>query len=360
VEEKDPQEEKGKEEETKLNARRLSLVLMVTSLAAGIPARAAGIRLDGAARICLSKHLAARTSELQIGRRDAFAVMDPHTGRVLWHRHPKVLAQAAYQPGSILKVVTAYVALSGSKVYAGEIYSCRGGDILEGPETAPVRCWLRAGHGPVNLAKALALSCNLYFANLGTRVGAGPLLQGARQFGLGRSTGSDLPGEIPGSLPKAPVTGQAARLAVGQGSEVEVTPLQILSLVGAIANDGILLSPRFSDPGGGQSAVRGTLTDGAALRFVRNAMEEASTFGTGSAQRLRKLRLAGKTGTSAWRVGWKTHAWYMGFAPMRTPVVAIVVFVYEGQGSKEGAAVARKVMETVYQEMKACGILAAK
>ena len=312
-------------------------------------------RLSAAARGSLAEKLSAAGEEkIPIGERDAFALMDPHSGRILWLRNPSVLAKKAYQPGSIFKVITTYVAIDREQVDTREVYRCRGGEKSEGSERAAVRCWLRPGHGPVNLAKALALSCNLYFARLGTQMGAEAILKGAREFGLGKSTGSDLPGESGGSLPSAAAVEQAARLAEGQGETARVTPLQVLSLIGAVANGGILYSPRRADPQGKATTVRGELQNPAALRFIRDALEEGSTFGTGTAQRLRKLRLAGKTGTAAWSVGWKTHAWYMGFAPFRNPRVVLVVFVHDGQGSKEGAAVARSVMEMVHIAMEAC------
>ena len=301
---------------------------------------------------CLAEKLADR--EVPIGERDGFAVMDPHSGRILWLKNPAVLAKRAYQPASIFKVISAYVAHGQEGFDPDEVYRCPGGKKLEGDDRAPVRCWLRPGHGPVNLSKALALSCNLYFARLGTRLGAEAILKGAREFGLGKPTGSDLPGEIRGSLPAGAFVEQAARLAVGQGKDVRVTPLQVLSLIGAVANGGVLYSPRKEDPAGGPAPVRGELSDPAALRFIRDALEEGSTFGTGTAQRLRKLRLAGKTGTAAWEVGYKTHAWYMGFAPFRKPRLVLVVFVYEGQGAREAAAAARTVMEKVYPALESC------
>jgi len=319
-------------------------------------AHAAG-PLEATTRRCLAERLAGRDpAQLALGPRDAFAVMDPHTGRLLWLGHPGVLAKQAHQPGSIFKLITAYVALGRSAVDPRAVYDCRGWERNEGHRSSPVRCWLKPGHGPVNLAKALALSCNLYFARVGVELGAGPVLEGARAFGLGRTTGSDLPGEVAGTLPRHPVFEQAARLATGQGREVTVTPLQMLSAVAAVANGGILLTPRRDDPGGRRTRQRGVLEDARALRFLRDAMEEASTFGTGQAQRLRRLGLAGKTGTAAWPRGWKTHAWYVGFAPCRAPRVALCVFVHEGMGSREAAALARKVMEAVYQEMRHCGL----
>jgi len=333
----------------------LSLYLMC---GIGAPLRA-DWRLDSQARTCLAENLAKRSfDEIPMAKGDAFALMDLHSGRVLWFRNRRVLARGSYQPGSIFKIITAYVAFSNRKLDPEETYQCRGIKKTEGPKHSRVKCWLHSGHGPVNLSKALALSCNLYFANAGLKVGSAAILKASRQFGLGRSTGSDLGGEISGWLPAVATVDEAARLGTGQGKEVLVTPIQMLSLVAAVANDGILYSPHIENPGGEPTKVRGELTDSAALRYIRDAMEEASTFGTGYAQRLKRLRLAGKTGTSAWlKKEWKTHAWYIGFAPYRTPLVALVVFIYDGQGSKEAAAVARKVMEATYQAMTTCKVI---
>ncbi len=328
--------------------------LMGLVLSAGASAGSPDGRLSPAARSCLADRLTAESGRVVLGERDAFAVMDPHCGRILWMQNPAVLSKRAYPPGSIFKVITAYTALDGGRVDSHEVYRCRGGEVVEGSDRAPVHCWLRPGHGPVNLAKALALSCNLYFARLGTRLGADTILEAARKFGLGKSTGSDLPGEINGSLPSVAALEQSARLAIGQGEGVRVTPLQVLSLIGAVANGGVLYSPRRADPSGGTAPIRGELSNPDALRFIRDALEEGSTFGTGTAQRLRKLRLAGKTGTAGWSVGYKTHAWYMGFTPFRKPRLVLAVFVYEGQGSKEAAALARSVMERVYQALEEC------
>lgn len=335
----------------------MDLVVVLLALAAGAEGSAKAGPLDAATRRCLAERLAAREQgSLDLGPRDAFAVMDPYTGRLLWHGHPGVLARQAHRPGSVFKLITAYVAMGRAEIDPRVVYECRGWKRDEGHRSAPVRCWLKPGHGPVNLSKALALSCNLYFARLGVRLGAGPILAGARSFGLGRTTGSDLPGEVAGTLPAQPVREQAARLATGQGRNVTVTPLQLLSAVAAVANGGLLLTPRRDDPGGPRTPRRGVLDDARALRFLRDAMEEASTFGTGQAQQLNHLGLAGKTGTAAWPRGWKTHAWYVGFAPCRAPRLALCVFVHEGMGSREAATLAREVMEAVYQEMRHCGL----
>lgn len=317
-------------------------------------ARADG--LPGPLRACMSERLTQDPDQAsQLGELDAFALMDVHTGRILWHHNPAMLTRYDFQPGSIFKVITAYAALSTEQIDPAQVYRCRGWEGREGPAGHQLRCWLKPGHGPVNLSKALAYSCNLFFARLGTRIGPAVILKSARDFGLGRSTRSDLPGEVHGTLPGQASHQDVGRLAIGLGRDVYVTGLQVLSLVGAIANGGVLFSPRMADPGGAKTPQRGVIVDARALEFLRNGMQEASTFGTGAAQKLGRLGMAGKTGTSAWRkVEWRSHGWYMGFWPLRSPQLAVVTFVHQGIGSTEAAAVARMVLKKTLEAKTAC------
>ncbi len=341
--------------------RENSFLVFLAALLVPISSGAAVRQLSPGERVCLSAKLGELSaSVVRSNQRDAFALMDPHSGRILWLENRKTLAGRSFQPGSIFKVITTYAARSGL-VDPSETYTCPGGETTIGPPGAEVDCWLTRGHGPVNLSKALALSCNLYFARIGRRIGVTPLLRAAGEFGLGRVTGSDLGGEVSGSLPSWPPAGQAARMATGQADGLRVTPLQVLSAVAAVANGGVLYSPRVADPGQGPTPVRGELKDTAALRFIRDALEQVSIYGTGRTLRLYDLRLAGKTGTAAWGgVNWRTHAWYMGFAPDRRPLLSLVVFVHDGTGSKEAASLAKKIIVAAYQAMKACGVQVKK
>jgi cell division protein FtsI/penicillin-binding protein 2 len=333
----------------------LGLPLPGRAPAASQASRPAVESLPASDRVCLAERLRGAGGQLKLGALDAFAVMDPHSGRILWLGNPRILAQADFQPGSIFKVITAYAALTHDRVDPHVVYRCSGWQGREGPAGNQVRCWLRAGHGPVNLAKALAYSCNLYFAMLAGQLADGALLATARDFGLGRATGSDLPGEVPGSLPLRETLQDSGRLGIGQGEQVTVTGLQVLSLIGALANGGVLLSPRESDPGGPATSQRGVLADSQALRFLLDALEQASAFGTGAEGQLGRLAVAGKTGTAAWRnVSWRTHGWYMGVWPARRPLFALVVFVHKGFGSHEAAAAARAIVERVNQAWDAC------
>jgi cell division protein FtsI/penicillin-binding protein 2 len=255
----------------------------------------------------------------------------------------------------VFKLVTAYHALVAGAVDPDAVYRCRGRPHEEGPSGGQVGCWLKPGHGPVSLRKALAYSCNLYFARLGGRLAVERLLATAGRCGLGRSTGSDLPGEISGRLPPGLDRRQAARLAVGRAAGLELTGLQLLSLVGAVANGGVLYSPRQQAPAGSATPRRGLLSGAQQLRLLRAAMREASAFGTGAAAGLGRLGVAGKTGTAGWDLTpWRTHGWFVGFWPANRPELALVVFVHRGTGGGTAAPLAAAVVRAVESARRRC------
>ncbi len=339
-----------------MSGRRIALLLACGLSLAAVPAPGRGRGLTSEQGDCLARRLAgAEPAGRAAGRLEAFAVMDVWTGRLLWLEHGDLLAKHRFQPASVFKLVTAYHALRAGKVDPIAAYRCRGRPHQEGSSGGRVGCWLEPGHGPVNLRKALAYSCNLYFARLGERLAAPRLLATARRCGLGRSTGSDVPGEIGGRLPPALDRRQAARLAVGQVAGLELTGLQLLSLVGAVANGGALHSPRRDAPAGGSAPRRGLLPGAQHLRLLRDAMREASAFGTGAAAGLDRLGVAGKTGTAGWdRTPWRSHGWFVGFWPAVRPELALVVFVHRGTGGGTAAPLAAAVVRAVESARKRC------
>ncbi|MBW2699789.1 MAG: hypothetical protein JRF33_03130 [Deltaproteobacteria bacterium] len=329
----------------------LGFLFLLSLFAPGARAQA----LDGKLRACLAERLSARPGPEALGERDAFGLMAVDSGHLLWRSQGRTLAQVEAGPGSLFKVIAAYAALETRKVKPDHVLRCEPGRKPEGPKGQKVRCWTAAGHGPVNLSRALALSCNRYFAWLGGQVGTADLLRSARAFGLGQGTGSDLPGERTGSLPRAPSQAMAGRLAVGQAEGLMVTPLQMLVVAASLANGGRRFRPCSKTPAGPPSEVRAVIESGPSLRFIREGLIQASAYGTGSASGLAQLGMAGKTGTAGWAgMNWHTHGWYMGWAPAARPELALVVFIQEGQGAKDAAAAARQIMEQVQLERKAC------
>jgi len=275
--------------------------------------------------------------------------------------------QAQYPPGSIFKIVVTLAALENNLVNPKRTITCPGYYSVGGRN---FRCWREGGHGSVELMAAIANSCNVYYYQLGLRVGAERSIHFAKLLGLGEGRGVDLPEEKPGFLP-IPVwkkktqncewyTGDTLNLTIGQGL-VLTTPLQIASMLGAVANDGQLYRPYLvkkiltsdgelvtSFPPQLQSRI--PISSQGTLRFLRQGLEGVVREGTGRASRLADLRVGGKTGTAQTSRG-KSHAWFACFAPVESPKVVIVVLVeHGGTGGSVAAPIAQVLLKEVFKE----------
>lgn len=270
--------------------------------------------------------LAERAEALLPDEDDAAAVMDLATGELVLAHHPAVLTRA-FPPGSVLKLASAYAALDTHRL-PEEPLRCRGRAEIGGRERT---CWHRPGHGRLELTRALALSCNLYFHALGDALEGEALLRTLRAFGLGRPTGA-LPGEEGGVLPQVLSREDRIRVAAGDSERVQTTPLQLLQVAAMIAGRG-----QARRPGAVGDRHGPRLENVAAVDVLREAMRQAAESGTLGATRLGTLEGAGKTGTARWEKGWQTHGWFIGFAPFRAPRFAVVAFAREGRGAHQAA-----------------------
>jgi penicillin-binding protein 2 len=253
---------------------------------------------------------------------------------------------ALYEPGSVVKLITAAAAIESGCVNANSRFFCPGYIQLG---RWRFRCWQRGGHGPLDFVSGVAQSCNVMFIRLGREVGRPGLERWARAFGLGSRTGIDLPDENPGLVPTprwkrqrfgSPwYPGDTCQMAVGQGGML-VTPLQAVVVAAAIANGGFLVTPRVVRSVAGSiepaPAPRPVGLKPATAELVRQCM--AAVVRRGTARRIwdPDFPIAGKTGTAENPHG-QPHAWFVGFAPVERPRVAVAVLVEQG-GS--GAAVA--------------------
>jgi penicillin-binding protein 2 len=159
--------------------------------------------------------------------------------------------QGQYPPGSTFKIVMAAAALESNTVSPATPVYCNGGYQFG---KRLFRDWKAGGHGSVDLHEAIVHSCDVYFYTVGQRMGIDTIAHFARMFGLGRETGIELPSERVGIVPSTAwkervrgepwYPGETISVAIGQGY-VTVTPLQMASLVGAVANNGILYRPRL-------------------------------------------------------------------------------------------------------------------
>ncbi len=293
------------------------------------------------------------------------------------------IVQGQYPPGSTYKIVTALAGLSEGVITPETVIYCPG-HYKFGNRT--YRCWKKSGHGAVSLKRALTESCDVYFYQVGQRLGVNRLAEYAKKFGLGERTGVEIEHEKRGLVPTtewkkkakgvAWQEGETLSIAIGQGFDL-ATPLQICGMTAALANGGTLYKPQLvesvRDPDGRlvesyHPEIRNHFSgQGVNLQLIRQGLVEAvnGKHGTGKRARLENITVGGKTGTSqVVRViqyrhlkekdipyKYRDHAWFTCFAPAENPEIAVTVLVEHGLHGGSGAApVAREILEKYFAE----------
>jgi len=251
-------------------------------------------------------------------------------------------SRRAFPPGSLVKLVTAWRALEGGAVTGDETFFCDGHTLRPGLE---VSCWDPRGHGNLDLVRAIAVSCNLYFADMGDTLGANETYRGLLEIGFSEKTGIPIGSEVPGRVDPPP-EGCDAAYAAGDGPWVAATPLQVLTGIAALVNGGVLLTPYQAGPDDADEFIppRGRVTVTVSRDVLREGMREAVRHGTAEKAAVDGMEILGKTGTGGFPDGsGLTHGWFVGFAPADRPEIGVVVFVYHGLGGEDAAPVARDI-----------------
>lgn len=299
--------------------------------------------------------------------------------------HDRALS-GQYPPGSTYKPFVAAAALEEGIVTSDTRIFCPGHWKL-GRRT--YRCWKRAGHGWVDLNKALVESCDVFFYEVGHQLGIDRIAYFARGFGFGRKPGLGFPQEKAGLVPSTAwklarrgepwIEGETISAAIGQGYDL-VTPMQLAVATATLANGGTQMRPRIvlrrTDRDGHVVAettpeVRGTAPVSLAnLEMVRDEMigVVSSPHGTGHAAAVPGLEIAGKTGT-AQVVGLqhtedldeeeiaeahRDHAWFLAWAPARAPEIVVTVLLeHGGHGGSAAAPVAGKILRRWWEKKQA-------
>lgn len=315
--------------------------------------------------------------------RETFAELNRNTDRPMFNR----AVRGAYPPGSTIKPMLAFTALTAGHREADHTINCWGSFRLPGSRRL-FRDWKREGHGAMNLHDAIAQSCDVYFYQLAREMDVEGLHKSLVEFGFGTPTGVDLAGEGAGIVPSRAwkranfidpaqqrwFPGDTVVAGIGQGY-LTVTPLQLAQAVAQLAMRGRRYKPRLveaiRDPSSG-SLVRmppvqtGSLAPEAAehwrmivdsmVAVVHDPLGTARTTGEGL-----DFRIAGKTGTSQVRAipqddaeipeeieeRFRDHSLFVAFAPVHKPVIALAVIVENG-GSGSGPAfeVASRLLKT--------------
>lgn len=279
--------------------------------------------------------------------------------------------QAVYPPGSTLKPLVALGGLDLGAIEPGTTFreTCDGAFQFG---TRSFRCWNPDGHGTLALRDAVARSCDVYFYQLGLRIGLDRLAAFMKKIGASDKSGIDLPQERKNLFPDAAwydrrygagrwSRGLVLNLAIGQG-EVSVTPVKLAQLTAFLANGGTIVRPhvvRGMDGAGRPASVASLRADslrqpvaiGArAMATARAAMEAVvnDAGGTGGSARVEGVRVAGKTGTAQNPHG-EDHALFVCYAPAEDPRIVVAVLVENaGHGSTAAAPIAQKVLQAFF------------
>ena len=256
-----------------------------------------------------------------------------------------------YLPGSIMKIVTAAAALEQHVITPETTITC-GGSITIGDRT--FHCWNRDGHGPLTVTQALMQSCNVFFMQVGRRLGATRLRAALERAGYGHRTGWPLD-ELAGHLPQRHLSeGEVCLLAIGQG-ELLVTVMQAAIVAGAVANGGTLVTPwvvhAIADhPGPHPPPMRSTGWSARTIEIIRAGMQAVvlSEEGTGHRAASSIVSIAAKTGTAQTQVPDRPHGWFTGYCPVEHPRAAFaIVAEHGGSGGDLPAEIGRTLCEYV-------------
>ena len=294
-------------------------------------------------------------------------------------RHPLTnrAIQGQYPPGSVFKIVMAAALLETQTLSAQESVPCHG--------TFPFgkrvfRDWKAGGHGKVNLTKAIAESCDVYFYKAGNQLGIEPIATYARQFGLGEKTGIALPSERSGLVPSSEwkkrvkgepwYPGETISISIGQGF-LTVTPIQMARMISIVATNGRVVQPRLfkasrlrrtgnlkEEP---EPPIQQLAIPPETFAHIKEGLSAVVTEGTAQRAKSDLVRIAGKTGTAQvvalkpdgdknknkeLQKEFRDHAWFVAFAPLEHPKIAVAVLVeHMGHGGSASAPLAKTLIE---------------
>lgn len=276
--------------------------------------------------------------------------------------------QAQLAPGSTFKPIMAVGGIDSGTVDEDTTFHCSGGASFYGHYHA---CWQKHGHGTISLHRGIQQSCDVYFYNLGNKMGIDTINHYAEMMGLGHKTGIDLPSEAPGLVPSSAwkirtqrakwYPGETISVAIGQGATI-VSPLQLISAIGSIGVGGRWYRPhllRVDTPKvkpriiqASERAIQDSISGMCAV------VEEPG--GTGARARLPGIEVCGKTGSAQiasakFTAGKniKTNAWFVAFAPRVNPEIAVVGLLENAGHGGVAAPIVRDVMKAYFDKKAA-------
>jgi peptidoglycan glycosyltransferase len=276
--------------------------------------------------------------------------------------------QAQYPPGSTMKVVTSAAALDTGLYKPGSFVNGRDGVVISG---VPLHNYGGENFGAISLTDALTNSVNTVYGQIGEKLGKRTMLKYMRRFGFQAQPPIDLPSSqvAPSGVLKPPRpltaadTWDVGRVAIGQEPHLFVTPLQMAMVAAAVGNKGRLMQPHIGDKviapdGRTREDIRpheqSTVMSESAASDLAGMMTNVVKSGTGTGGALQGIQVAGKTGTADNPNG-GNYAWFIAFAPVDNPKVAVAVVVEKTQQSQTGGEVAAPIAARVMRKVLGSG-----
>lgn len=266
------------------------------------------------------------------------------------------VSSGLYPPGSTLKMITALSLLDKKLIDPKWATTCTG-SYFYGDRT--FRCWNENGHGEVDLRKAIAQSCNVYFYKVVQRLTLTEWSETCKQFGFGKKTGIDLPMEKTGVIPTSDYMnarygrwgwskGVMLNVAIGQG-DVLVTPLQMLHYINQIATHGNanllhLVHKKPEEPS--RRPVFSSKTWKRIERYLTAVVYDNKGTGKAANPNIKNVIISGKTGTAENPHG-EPHAWFVGYGKKENDIVSVAILIENGgHGGETAAPIAREAFRS--------------
>src|SRR5216684_4556086 len=333
------------------------------------------------------------------GKNGAIVAMDPRTGEILamvsrptfdpndfavrvsrdqWSKlvtdPDKPLLNKAIQaqlaPGSTFKIIMSVAGWQEGIAQSLHVH-CNGGATFYGRRFG---CWVKTGHGAVDLTRAIYQSCDVFFYTLAEKLGIDRISKYATAMGLGQKTGIDLPEEASGVMPSEEwkvrnfkqkwFAGETISVGIGQGA-VATTPVQLMRAIAAISMDGRMVVPHVANPAGlpadyleinHYTEVKNIPIDGSGFNLITDAMSRVLLpEGTAPSAHVPGIDIAGKTGSAqivslavrakhANDEALNQNGWFVGFTPRRNPDIVVCVLFEGGEHGKLAARLATQVI----------------
>ena len=255
--------------------------------------------------------------------------------------------QGLYPPGSTFKVVTALAALKEDPTLADFEFNCTGhatfGDYA-------LQCFGGNAHGLVDMHRAMAVSCNGYFAYIANKIGAQSISAAANSFGFNTPPIFELAATTPQFPMYAPAMDELIQTSIGQGRTL-ATPLNMAMIAATIANGGFMMQPYIvygvaSGFGGGISrtspSVQARVMDASYAEILNQMLVLAVNTGTAAPAALSHMQVAGKTGTAQNETG-IDHSWFIGHAPAYNPQMALAIIIENTGGGTVATRLAGEI-----------------